>query len=373
MSKCVKTNEQLYSEKMNLFNSLMASIWSHCKIFHCYYKHCYQIFFMYCIDFLLRLLLWKLFAVCILFIWLNQLIYNVSFIDCYMNVSWWNVVNYNLTYTSNSLDSPCFAESKLVESSERNMLLLLLFCILQSSFYETWVYVEALWKYAKTCLLIPWLLQITSREQHNTSAGDDDPLIHTDEVGKWRPPPPETDIIDVYRSIDNKRAQKQMSKGLSECNFKDDNHKGSTKKPKTDGLTLETEPHSLSHQDTDTQPVEQSQYSKVSGKQSVKKTSMDIDDYTQLSLQKACIIYGNKLYTKLSYLTSLPCIPKLLIGVTKSCYSRYVCSVLHHNTYIVSARVHNRYLGINSILCTPGSSYVFVCIYIQQHLYDRVE
>lgn len=245
-----------------------------------------------------------------------------------MNVSWWNVVNYNLTYTSNSPYLPCFAESKLVESSERNMLLLLLFCILQSSFYETWLYVGALWKYVKTHLSITWLLQITSRKQCDNASGDD----RTDEVRKWQLLPLDTEIVDVYRSIDTKRAQKQMIKGLAEHNSREGNHKISTKKAKTNTLTLETEPYSLSHQDTDTQPsvddsggiqaVEQSQ---VSVKESAKKTSTETDD--QLSLRKACIISSDKVYAKLSYLMSLPCTPKVLISSgTKSYSSRYVAS-----------------------------------------------
>ena len=332
MSKFVKTNGYLYSAYISLFQTLVANVWSHCKTIQCYYEHCYQLFFIYRIDFLLLLLSLTLFELCLLFIWLNQLIYNVNFSECFMNVSWWNVVNYNLTYVSNSLDLPCFAESKLVESSERNMLLLLLFCILQSSFYETWLYIGAPWKYVKTHFSITWLLQIASRKQCDTSAGDDELISPTDEVEKWQQPPLETEIIDVYRSIDTKRAQKQMNKGMAEYNFGQGNHKTSTKKAKTNTLTLETEPYSLSHQDTDTQPsgddsgiMQAVKQSQLPVKQSVKKTSTDTDDFNQLSLQKACIIFNDKLYTKLSYLTSLLCVPKVLIA--KSCSSRYVVSL----------------------------------------------
>ena len=328
MSKCVKTNEQLYSENMNLFKSLIASIWSHCKIFHCYYKHCYQIFCMYRLDFILLLLLLKLFALYLLFVWLDQLIHNVTFNNCFMNVSWWNVVNYNLTYTANSPDSPCFDESKLIESSERSMLVLLLFCILQLSFYETWLYVEALWKYVKTHFSITWLLQVKSQKQCDTSTGDDEPLNPTNEFEKWQPLG--TDFVDMYRSIDTKRAQTQMSKGLS---FGHDNHK-TLKKAKTERLTLETGPYSLSHQDTDAQPsgddsgimqsVEQGRSSKVPVKGNVKKNLTDPGNFNQLSLQKACIIFKDKLYTNFKYLISLPCASKVLIdGMIKSCSSRY--------------------------------------------------
>ena len=107
------------------------------------------------------------------------------------------------------------------------------------------------------------------------------------------------------------------------------------KKAKTERLTLETGPYSLSHQDTDAQPsgddsgimqsVEQGQSSKVPVKGNVKKNLTDPGNFNQLSLQKACIIFKDKLYTNFKYLISLPCASKVLIdGMVKSCSSRYV-------------------------------------------------
>lgn len=86
-------------------------------------------------------------------IWLYEVVYIKSLYDRLVNMTaCWDAMDYNLTYQLRS-DHPvlytnldwhflCFAESKLLESSEHKMFLLLLCCCtLQSSIRE------AMWKY----------------------------------------------------------------------------------------------------------------------------------------------------------------------------------------------------------------------------------
>lgn len=296
----VMDSKQVYNKVKNLFKTVRESIWGHCTIPHCNCIQYYQVSFKYCLHFVFLFLFLNLFGLYLFVTWLNVLVYSPSLYQCFMNVSaWWNAVDNNRTSLLNPLHLPCYAKSTLFDSSERNILLLLLFCILQSPFCETWLYIGVGWKYVKSYFRKSLLL---SQKQCNTSENDITLYCASETV--------RAEVYDVYRSIDTRQAQKQMNQNLVVS------HETSTKKSKSGALILGIEPSSFSHSvpvpqafggdgTTENAPIHEQgeirEEDTTGG--SVERTSRD---FGGSKLQNACMVYHGKQYKFIdSYLSQL--------------------------------------------------------------------
>ena len=143
-------NEQLEIQETNVIKKMI--VWSFYMIYNYNHRH-RQVVFGYRLHFIF--LLSVLVTLYFLPVWLYEVVYNISLYEHLINMTaCWDAMDYNVTFMSDQLHSDiklrgdlkwnflCFAESKLLESSEHKMFLLLLCCCtLQSSIRE------ALWKY----------------------------------------------------------------------------------------------------------------------------------------------------------------------------------------------------------------------------------